>query len=97
MTDGAARLRVPVRVKPGSRAPRVGGDHGGELIVAVAARAVEGAANRAVGRALAEAFGVAPAAVSLRRGARSRSKVYEVEGDLTALGERLASLLGQST
>lgn len=55
-------VRVRVRVKPGAARPVVGGSHGyaGDLalVVAVTARAVDGAATEAVLRAVAEAFGV---------------------------------------
>jgi uncharacterized protein YggU (UPF0235/DUF167 family) len=51
------------------------------LIVAVAARAVEGRANEAVRRALAEAFGVRARDVVIVSGERSRDKIVEVDAD----------------
>jgi hypothetical protein len=48
------------------------------LIVSVRERAIEGAANLACARALAEHFGVAPSLVRLVSGARSRNKLFEV-------------------
>ena len=74
---------IPVRVKPGASRTRVGGRHDGPhgpaLIVAVTAPAVDGRATEAARRALAEALGVRPAAVTLKLGATSRDKVFTVE------------------
>nr|WP_189202204.1 DUF167 domain-containing protein [Couchioplanes caeruleus] len=82
-----------MRVRPGAGRNRVGGrydgPHGPALIVAVAAPAVDGKATEAVRRALAEALGVRPAAVTLKIGATSRDKVFTVAGDV---GPRLAHL-----
>jgi uncharacterized protein len=91
-------VAVPVRVKPGSARARVGGRHDGPygpaLVVAVHAPPVDGRATEAARRALAEALGVRPAQVTLRSGAASRDKLFEVSGsfDGTGLAERLAAL-----
>lgn len=70
-------MRVTVTVKPGSKAPGI--EQSGEtLIVKVRERAIEGAANDAVIRAVAEHYHVAPSRVQLIRGARSRTKILEV-------------------
>jgi uncharacterized protein YggU (UPF0235/DUF167 family) len=53
---------------------------GADLHVWVRARAADGAANRAVARAVARAFGVRPSAVTLVTGERGREKVVEVVG-----------------
>ncbi|MEU5552435.1 MULTISPECIES: DUF167 domain-containing protein [unclassified Micromonospora] len=78
-------LTVAVRVKPGASRARVGGrfdgPHGPALVIAVNARAVDGRATEAARRALAEALGVRPAAVSLRTGAASRDKLFLVAAD----------------
>lgn len=85
-------MRVAVRVRPGASRTRVGGRYGEALVVAVGARAVDGAATDATLRALAEAFGVRPRDVSLVAGARSRDKVVEVTG---RPDDELAGALGQ--
>jgi len=72
-------VRVPIRVKPGASRTRVGGAHGDRLVVAVGARAVDGAATEAALAAVAEAFGVRRRAVTLVTGATSRDKVVEVD------------------
>jgi len=87
-------MRVRIRVKPGSARERVGGDDGHErLVVAVTARAVDGRANEAAVRAIAGAFGVRPSQVRLVRGATSRTKVVEIDGDDARLGEALDGLV----
>jgi hypothetical protein len=87
-------LRFSVHVHPGARASRVGGDYDGALNVHVRARAVDGAATAQVLSVLAEAFDVRVGAVHLLRGAHSRTKSVEIEGDEAALSARLAQLLG---
>jgi uncharacterized protein YggU (UPF0235/DUF167 family) len=60
------------------------------LVVRVAAPATDGRANRAVGDALAAAFGVRRADVTLLAGTRGRLKTFEVDG---ADAATLAALL----
>ena len=69
---------VAVWAKPGSRKPGVGGRHGDALVVAVAARAVDGRANDAVVAALAEALDVAKSDVRIVGGHTGRAKRVEV-------------------
>jgi uncharacterized protein (TIGR00251 family) len=86
-----AALRFEVRVKPRASRTAVGGRRGAALVVAVNAPPVEGKANEAVRRALAEAFGVRREQVVIVSGERARDKVVEIDpGD----GQRLAELLG---
>lgn len=87
-------MRVAVRVRPGSSRTRVGGRYADRLVVAVTARAVDGAATEAVLAALADALGVRRRRVQLVSGATSRDKVVEVEGDEVDLAERVEALLG---
>ncbi|TWF82495.1 hypothetical protein FHX44_118444 [Pseudonocardia hierapolitana] len=93
-TDG---VRISVRVRPGARRDEVGGSwaaaRGPALVVAVRARAVEGAANAAVVAALAAAFGVRRGNVEIVAGARGRDKVVAVRGDHAELTARLAQLM----
>jgi uncharacterized protein len=91
-------MRILLRVKPGASRTAVGGRYDGAagpaLVVAVAARAVEGQATKAVLEAIAAAFGVRRSAVTLARGATSRDKLVDVEGDDTEIRPRLEGLLG---
>jgi uncharacterized protein YggU (UPF0235/DUF167 family) len=92
---GRSELRFAVRVRTGAPAVRVGGRYGPDaLLVAVGARPVDGAANRAVTAAIADSFGVPRRDVAVVVGQVSRTKVVAVAGDPAALARRLAELLG---
>jgi uncharacterized protein len=69
----------------------VGGEHDGALVVRVSAPAVDGRATEAALRAIADAFGVRRAAVTLVTGATSRTKIVAVAGADPALLDRLLS------
>jgi len=72
-------VQYTVRVKPGSRrGPLVETTDDG-LVVHVKERAVDGAANDGVVRALAAHFGVAPRDVTILRGHAARVKRVEVD------------------
>lgn len=89
-------LTIAVRVKPGSSRVRVEGrfegPHGPALVIAVNAPAVEGRATEAARRALAGALGVPVSAVTLRAGAASRDKLFQVAGPAPAIDARLRHL-----
>ena len=85
--------RVAVRVRPGASRTKVGGAYGDRLVVAVSARAVDGAATEAVLQAVAKAFGVRRRHVRLLTGASSRDKVVEVDRAADEVATRLAELL----
>ena len=90
--DGGSLLRVHVR--PGASRPGVAGLHGGALALRVAARPIEGAANREVLAVIATALEVAPSAVELVAGARGRDKRVRIRGlDPAAVERRLAPRL----
>ncbi|MDQ3404922.1 MAG: DUF167 domain-containing protein [Actinomycetota bacterium] len=86
-------MRFGVRVKPGARRTAVGGRFGSALVVAVSAPAVEGKANEAVRRAVAEAFGVRRGDVTIVVGERGRDKVVEVDVDSVVGNGILAGLM----
>jgi uncharacterized protein YggU (UPF0235/DUF167 family) len=85
-------VRVAIRVKPGASRARVGGVHGDRLVVAVHARAVDGAATEAALAALADALGARRRHVRLVSGATSRDKLVEVDDAVPGLVERLDHL-----
>ncbi|NEA30754.1 DUF167 domain-containing protein [Streptomyces sp. SID13031] len=93
-------MRILLRVRPGASRSAVGGRYDGvagpALVVAVAARAVEGRATKAVLESVAAAFGVRRAAVTLVRGATSRDKLIDVDGDEDAIRRRLSELLTEA-
>lgn len=87
--DGA---RVAIRVKPGASRTKVGGTYGDRLVVAVSARAVDGAATEAALGAVAAAFGVRRRHVQLVTGATSRDKVVELALPAADVATRLSEL-----
>lgn len=89
MTDPA---RLAVRVQPGASRTHVGGHREGVLLVRVSARAVEGAANRAVVDAVATALRVRRRQVRVVRGERARDKLLEVTEPPADLSARVDSL-----
>jgi uncharacterized protein len=82
-------MRLVVRAHPGASRTGAAWD-GAVLHVRVTAHAVEGAANRALIQAVADALGVRRSAVSLVGGERSREKLIEVIGLDPASLDRLA-------
>lgn len=97
---GSEPFRFGVRVRPGARRDQVGGcwagPRGEALIVAVSAPAVEGKANEAVRRALAEAFGVRRSAVRVVAGERGRDKIIELSPAPEQASERFSVLLANN-
>lgn len=95
MTGVDQRVTIAIRVKPGASRVRVGGRHAGShgpaLIVAVTARAVDGAATEAALRAVADEFGVRRSTVDLLTGRTSRDKVIVVDPAPADLAQRVAA------
>jgi uncharacterized protein (TIGR00251 family) len=73
-----ADLRV--RVQPRAKRAGIGEWRGDALVVRVTAPPVEGRANAAVRKAIAEAAGVPASKVTIVRGRASRDKTLRVEG-----------------
>ena len=83
-------LTIDILVVPRASRTTVGPMVGDRLRVAVTAPPVDGEANAAVIDALAEAFGVRRAAVTIVRGERGRRKTVKIEGATSAALKRLA-------
>jgi hypothetical protein len=79
--DGA--VTIDIAVKPRSSREGVGPVQADRLVVAVNAPPVDGKANEAVVRVLAETFGVPRSAVTIVRGETGRKKTIRIAG-LTA-------------
>ena len=92
MSEPAA-LVIDILVQPRAARPGVGPLVGDRLRVAVTAPPVDGRANAAVVEALADAFGVRRADVSIVRGETGRRKTVRIAGATRATLDRLA---GQS-
>lgn len=73
-------VRIDVEVKVRASRTRVLGVKAERLCVALAAPPVDGAANEALARALADHFGVPRRQVRLVMGEKSRRKVVELRG-----------------
>ena len=76
--DGA--VTIDIAVKPRSSREGLGPVQGDRLCVAVNAPPVDGKANEAVGRVLAQAFKVARSAVVIVRGETGRKKTVRITG-----------------
>jgi uncharacterized protein len=95
IVDAAALLTV--HVVPGASRSRVVGEHGDAIKVAVAARAIDGQANRALLAFWADLLDVRPAQLSLVAGHGSRRKVIRIDSatatEAHALVDRIAQHL----
>ena len=76
----ATGVRLRLHVQPRAVRSELAGLYGDALKVRVAAPPVDGAANEALVRFLAQQLGVARSAVRVESGAGSRTKVVAVEG-----------------
>lgn len=70
--------KIFVSAKPGAKSAGVEKIDDTHFMVSVAEPPVQGKANRAIARALAEYFGVAPSRVSLSSGFSSKQKTFEI-------------------
>ena len=72
--------RLPLRVKASARRDEVVAIRDGVLFIRVTAPAVDGRANEAMRRLVADRLGVPKSAITIIRGHRSRDKVIEIDG-----------------
>lgn len=87
-------MLVAVKAVPRSRATRAVGVQAGALRVQIAAPPHAGRSNAALCAYLAEAAGVRPAAVRLRRGSSGARKLIEIDGDAGGIARRLVAAVG---
>jgi uncharacterized protein (TIGR00251 family) len=78
--SAAIEARVRVRLTPRASRDEIAGWQDGVLRVRVSAPPIEGRANAALERLLAEALGVPKSAVRVSSGARSREKLVSIAG-----------------
>ena len=90
---------LEIRVRPNASRNIVGGSVGSpqRLIVAVQAPAVDGKANAAVIKELANAFGLKARDFTIVYGELGRDKRLLVDGDEKVLQEKLNELIGDPT
>ncbi len=70
---------IAATVHPNSKKPRLERDAAGRVHVYVSPPAVEGRANEAAIKMLAEHYGAAKSRVRLLRGGKSKQKTFEIE------------------
>jgi uncharacterized protein (TIGR00251 family) len=97
ITAHPAGARLKVRVKPRASRTAIQDVVDEAIVVALAAPPVDGEANAALIRFLAEAVGVAKSGVVLANGAKSKTKILQFTGlDAMELGKRLNASIDRS-
>jgi uncharacterized protein (TIGR00251 family) len=71
---------IRVYVIPSAKIDKVSGEYNGAIKIKLRAPAVEGKANTALRRFLAERLSIPHRAVALERGGRSRDKMIRIDG-----------------
>lgn len=85
------RLTLTLHIQPGAKKTEFAGLHGDALKIRLAAPPVDGKANEALLKFLAEVLHLPKSAVTLKSGQTSRRKVLEVVGATPEGIARLAS------
>lgn len=80
VVEANGRVRLGVHVQPRAARSEIVGVHGDALKVRLTSPPVEGAANEALVKFLADTFAVGRRAVRIVAGEHSRSKIVEIEG-----------------
>ena len=83
------RITLTLHIQPGAKKTEFAGLHGDALKIRLSAPPVDGKANEALIKFVAETLKLPKSAVSLKSGQTSRRKVLEVTG---ATSEAIASL-----
>lgn len=73
-------LTLTLHIQPGAKRSEIAGLHGEALKIRLAAPPIEGRANEALLRFIADLFAVSLRQVELRQGGQSRHKVVAVSG-----------------
>jgi uncharacterized protein (TIGR00251 family) len=71
---------IQVHIIPNAKTDKVAGEYGDAIKIKLRAPAVEGKANTALCRFLAEKLRIPQRAIVLERGERSRDKVIRIDG-----------------
>jgi uncharacterized protein (TIGR00251 family) len=80
VTEDGKGVVIAVHAQPGAGKTELVGRHGDALKMRVAVPPERGRANEALGKLLAETFGVKAAAVTVVGGETSRTKRFKVDG-----------------
>lgn len=81
---GDGRITLTLHIQPGAKKTEFAGRHGDALKIRLAAPPVDGKANEALIKFLAETLHLPKSAVTLKSGQSSRRKVLEVCGATSA-------------
>ena len=73
-------LTLTLHIQPGAKRTDIAGLHGEALKIRLAAPPIEGRANEALLKFIAESFGVPLRQVELKQGGQSRHKVVAISG-----------------
>lgn len=73
-------LTLTLHIQPGAKRTNIAGLHGEALKIRLAAPPIEGRANEALLKFIAESFGVPLRQVELKQGGQSRHKVVAITG-----------------
>ena len=84
------RITLTLHIQPGAKKTEVAGLHGEALKIRLAAPPVDGKANEALIKFVAETLRLPKSAVSLKSGQSSRHKVLELSGATPAAVAELA-------
>jgi uncharacterized protein len=96
LEKSSAGISIDVYVQPGSASNACNGVYNNRLKLRLAAKAVDGAANKSLCEFLARLFEVSKSCVTLVRGERSREKQVFIAGAPELLCVRLDELLKQN-
>lgn len=80
MATGESRELLEVRVQPGASKTQVAGSYDGKVKIRLAARPVDGAANKELIRFLSAYLGIPRRSIELVSGLTSRTKRIRIEG-----------------
>ena len=83
------RITLTLHIQPGAKKTEFAGLHGDALKIRLAAPPVDGKANEALIKFIADALNLPKSAVNLKSGQTSRRKVLEVSGSTLACIEKL--------
>lgn len=86
------RITLTLHIQPGAKKTEFAGLHGDALKIRLAAPPVDGKANEALVKFVAEVLGLPKSAVNLKSGQTSRRKVLEVTGSDRQAIARLLTL-----
>jgi uncharacterized protein (TIGR00251 family) len=84
-------IRLDVYIQPRASTTEIAGMHDDVIKIRIAARAVDGAANRALIDFIAQHLGIAKRSVRIIAGGASRRKLLEIDG---VTPELIAATLG---